>query len=507
LTIANGGRADFAICTGIERLFSGWIHHLFSRGGRNGPNPNSVPVMRGAAITHHIRKAVRRFIGANEGNVAVIFTIAAIPIISFVGAAIDYSRVNSARSSMQAALDSTSLMLSKDLSSGVITTAQINTQAQAYFTALYTNPDAQSVSINASYTQNNGTLGSTVQVNGSGSVATDFMKIAGYPSLTFSSSSTAAWGNVRMRVAMALDNTGSMADNGKIAALRTAASNLVDQLSALAKNPGDVYISVVPFAKDVNVGASNYNQSWIDWTDWNAANGTNTCTATNRKGQCTSYTWTPANHNTWTGCVTDRTQPYDTQNTVPATSNVATLFPAEEYNENGELYCKPGNNPPLQQIAPLTYNWSSLKTMINAMQPTGGTDQPIGLAWAWQTLQQNTPMNAPAEDPNYTYEHAIILLSDGLNTEDRWPAYGNGNTQYGGQIDARQKILCDNIKAQGITIYSIQVNTSSPPDPTSPVLSYCASGSQNFYLLYSASQVISTFNSIGTSLSKLRVAR
>ncbi len=47
----------------------------------------------------------------------MIFTIAAIPLIGFVGAAIDYSRANAARSTMQAALDSTALMLSKDLSS------------------------------------------------------------------------------------------------------------------------------------------------------------------------------------------------------------------------------------------------------------------------------------------------------------------------------------------------------------------------------------------------------
>jgi hypothetical protein len=398
------------------------------------------------------------------------------------------------------------LMLSKDLSSGAITASQITTKAQAYFAALYTNTDAQSISINATYTANS-SMGSTIQVNGSGSVTTDFLKVAGFPNINFNTSSTTAWGNVRLRVAMALDNTGSMAQDGKIAALRTAASNLIDQLSALAKNPGDVYVSVIPFAKDVNVGSSNYTQTWIDWTDWNAANGTNVCNGYNSRGNCTGYTWTPANHNTWTGCVTDRTQPYDTQDTTPATSNVATLFPAEEYNENGELYCKTGNNPPLQQIAPLSYNWTSLKSMISAMQPTGGTDQPIGLAWAWQSLQQTLPMNAPAEDSNYTYTHAIILLSDGLNTEDRWPAYGNGNTQYGGQIDARQKILCDNIKAQGVTIYTIQVNTSTPADPTSPVLSYCASGAQNFFLLYSASQVVTAFNTIGTSLSKLRVAK
>lgn len=213
--------------------------------------------------------------------------------------------------------------------------------------------------------------------------------------------------------------------------------------------------------------------------------------------------------------MTDRTQPYDAQNTTPATAIVATLFPAEEYYENGQHYCKPGNNPQLQQIAPLTYDWTALKSMINAMQPTGGTDQPIGLAWAWQSLLQTSPMNAPAEDSNYNYVHAIILLSDGLNTEDRWPAYGNGNQQFGGQIDARQKALCDNIKGvldpktgkPMYTIYTIQVNTGSPPDPTSPVLSYCASSPDKFYLLYSATQVISAFNSIGTSLSQLRVAR
>jgi Flp pilus assembly protein TadG len=469
-----------------------------------------------ASITRHLRSAARRFAGANEGNLAVIFAFALVPILTFVGAAIDYSRANSARSSMQAALDSTALMLSKDLSQGVITPSQIDAKAQAYFAALYTNTDAKSVSVNATYTANT-SMGSTIQVNGSGLVNTDFMKVAGFPNINFNTMSTAAWGNVRMRVAMALDNTGSMASDGKIAALRTAASNLVDQLSALAKTPGDVYISVIPFAKDVNVGNSNYNQTWIDWTDWDAANGSCSNNNYNSKSTCVAAnkTWTADNHNTWTGCVTDRTQPHDAQNTVPAIANVATLFPADEYNENGETYCKPGNNPPLQQIIPLSYDWSALKASITSMQPTGGTNQPIGMAWAWQSLQQTLPLNAPAEDPNYTYAHAIIILSDGLNTEDRWPAYGNGQTQFGGQIDTRQRALCDNIKAvidpktnkPMYTIYTIQVNTGHPADATSPVLSYCASSPENFYLLYSSSQVVTAFNSIGTSLSKLRVAR
>ena len=96
----------------------------------------------------------------------MIFAIALLPILGFIGAAVDYTRANSARSSMQAALDSTALMLSKDLSEGAITTSQINSKAQTYFTALYTNPDAKSVSVNATYTANS-SMGSTIQVNGS----------------------------------------------------------------------------------------------------------------------------------------------------------------------------------------------------------------------------------------------------------------------------------------------------------------------------------------------------
>ncbi len=37
-----------------------------------------------------------------------------------------------------------------------------------------------------------------------------------------------------------------------------------------ATTNGDAYVSIIPFSKNVNVGASNYNASWIDWTDWEA---------------------------------------------------------------------------------------------------------------------------------------------------------------------------------------------------------------------------------------------
>ena len=113
-------------------------------------NPISVTIMLSASIARQVRAAFSRFPAANQGNIAILFAVALLPLLSFMGAAIDYTRANRARSSMQAALDSTALMLAKDLSDGKITTDQISAKASAYFTALYTNKDARSVAITAS---------------------------------------------------------------------------------------------------------------------------------------------------------------------------------------------------------------------------------------------------------------------------------------------------------------------------------------------------------------------
>ena len=143
--------------SGFDPFYAEPVYQLFSRQGGNGRrNHIAVKAMLDTTIFSRVRAAACRFAGANQGNVAVIFAIAAVPLISFVGAAIDYTRANAARSSMQAALDSTALMLGKDLTDGTITTSQITAKATAYFTALYNNNDAKSVAVTATYTAASG---------------------------------------------------------------------------------------------------------------------------------------------------------------------------------------------------------------------------------------------------------------------------------------------------------------------------------------------------------------
>ncbi len=144
----------------------------------------------------------------------------------------------------------------------------------------------------------------------------------------------------------------------------------------------------------------------------------------------------------------------------------------------------------------LSYDWTSLTAKINAMQPNGNTNQAIGLQMGWQSLTA-APFTVPAMDPNYKYQQVIILLTDGLNTQDRW--YTSQSS-----IDTRQQKTCDNIKAAGITLYTVQVNTGS--DPTSTLLQNCASDAGKFFLLTSSTEIVTTFNQIGTALSNLRLA-
>lgn len=534
--------------------------------------------MFGKSLLNSAKLAATNLVRADRGNVAMMFAIALVPLIGIIGTAVDYSRAVAARSAMQAALDTVALMVSKDAQANPsMTAAQATAAAQKYFNALYKESGTSGITITATYTPNSG-KGSSVQVNGSASVATDIMRYAGYTNMSVGTSSTTKWGNTRMRVAMVLDNTGSMADNGKMSKMQAAATDMVTQLAGLAKTSGDVYISLIPFAKNVNLG-SNFDKSYIKWSSpagtsnpdtWDENNGTCSVGSSSTKVSClaqsscsipgytsksscqsagvcsnTQYTsknscqsnrgtwtsgtwgagyatWTPSDHSKWNGCVMDRDQDNDIKNTAPSpgdTNAVSTLFPAQEYTQGSTNYCKSSSSTYLQPVIPMTdplagngSGLTKLTTAIGNMDPTGGTNQAIGTAWGWQSLSTtNGPIKAPAKDPNSSYQDYLVILSDGLNTQDRWPSYGNGQTQAtcNGQpcIDARQKKLCDAIKADNVKVFTIQVNINKA-DPTSTILQDCASpGTGNFQEITKSNDIAGAFSNILSQITKLQIAQ
>jgi Flp pilus assembly protein TadG len=422
-----------------------------------------------------MRRLAQKVLGIGRdrrGNVAITFGFAMLPIIGLVGAGIDYSHAISIRVALQAGLDSTALMLSKQAAS--LKQKQLQSTAQQYFNGVFQRPEAQNVSITANYTTSGG---SQVTVDGSAAMTTSFMQILGYNTLTVTGTSTVKWGMSKLRVALVLDNTGSMAQSGKMPALQTASHQLLQQLQNASTNPNDVQVAIVPFTTDVNIGNGNKNNGWLKWS----------YSGTGPFGTTTTVTIDPA---TWSGCVTDRDQNFDVQNSNPAGSTAAEI-PAD----NPLFGCPP-------QIMPLGNDWTGLNNLIDQMKPLGETNLTIGLVWGWQALSTGVPLNAPGLPPNTN--QAVVFMTDGFNTANRWNnvLFGSGTTA---NIDARTALVCTNIKAAGITIYTIQVDTGGD-SPPSTLLQNCASDTSKWFYLQDPNQLVTVFSQIGTALSQLYIA-
>ena len=196
----------------------------------------------------------------------------------------------------------------------------------------------------------------------------------------------------------------------------------------------------------------------------------------------------PTRQTTWTGCVTDRTQPYDAHKHRANDRHCGDAVPGQPVlREQHGLSATPTVRLRSQQIVPLSYNWTALKATIAAMQPTGGTDQAIGLAWAWQSLLQTgadertggrfqlhlQQGDHPAvRRPEYRRplaglwqrQHAIQWL------DRRTPAAAVPTTSKPWWIPRPTDRCTRSIRSRS--------NTSTPADPTSTVLQNCASRPQ-----------------------------
>ena len=148
-----------------------------------------------------------------SGNVAFTFALATLPLVGSVGAAVDYTHANKVKAALQSALDSAALMLSRD--AATLSSSDLNTKASNYVQAMLNQPEAKNINVSAVYTTTGGTK---IVVNGAASVPTVFLGVIGLNNVTVNGSATAAWGTTRLRVALVLDNTGSMADADKMTA-------------------------------------------------------------------------------------------------------------------------------------------------------------------------------------------------------------------------------------------------------------------------------------------------
>jgi uncharacterized protein YegL len=345
-------------------------------------------------------------------------------------------------------------MLSRDADK--LTADELTQKAQEYFKAQFTRPEAVNVQITSQLS--NPEKGSfTLTVAASSAINTTLARVLGHTQLNVASTAEVAWGIKKLELALALDNTGSMGSAGKLAALKTASHNLLNTLQNAAKEPGDVKVAIIPFDRMVNIGTGFKDEFWID------------------------YTVKDIEKDKWNGCVIDRDQSHDVQDTTPVSTNYHTFFPA---NQCGSL----------AKAMPLSTDWAALHAKVDQMTAAGNTNVTIGLAWAWHALTSNAPFTNAA-DPAPDLDKVIVLLTDGENTQNRWTT----NTS---SIDARTSAACANVKAANIKMYTVRVI-----DGNATLLKNCATKPSMFYDVQQADQLNSVFKSIAQNLANLRIAK
>jgi Flp pilus assembly protein TadG len=115
-----------------------------------------------------------RFLTNTRGGVVPLMAVVAVPLMASVGIAVDYSRINAARTAFQVALDATALMMSKNAATE--TDAQRQTEATNTFNSLFSRPEVTDIAISPNFTS---TGRSKRTLNGTAVVHTNFLGIIG----------------------------------------------------------------------------------------------------------------------------------------------------------------------------------------------------------------------------------------------------------------------------------------------------------------------------------------
>jgi Flp pilus assembly protein TadG len=460
---------------------------------------------------------MRQFWSDREGNVALVFALAAIPMVGVMGAAVDYAMASQYRADVQKALDATALALTKIMPADEAT---LNTVGNQYFQANLKQHDLQNLTLKV--TSDVGVL----NVTASGTYKVKMASIFGADTIDVGARSEAKWSMGKVEIALVLDQSLSMQtpDPARIQALRGATVNLINVLENASKKPGDAKVGIVAFDGMVNVGYTGANPpSWVRFDWWNnnygtcnksggyntrsACEGQNVCTkpqytsktsCQNNNGQWVQATWTPETTANWNGCVYDRNQNHDAEDTAATGNN--TYYPAAKcYGDTAAN----GNGPP-QAITALSEDWAALRTKATNLTPTGYTNITIGLAWGWHVL---SPTGIYTEGADYGTENLtkyIILMTDGYNTKNIFmePNACNTNGPICPTVDNRTELACENIKTAGIKIYTVRLINGNEE-----LLRECASKTSMYYNAQNAAALSGIFNSIGSEIASLHLSK
>jgi len=410
------------------------------------------------------------FIKDTRGVSAVLIAMLAIPVFGAIGLSVDLARAYVLKSKLNTALDAAGLAAGRNIFAD---DAEIFADAQKYFDANFPNGfmGTERITMNGETVTWNDTR-EAIALNVAVEMNTTFMNILGQDSLTVGAVTEINRENRGLELVLVLDTTGSMnsytSGSRRIDTLKTASKNLVDILYGNDETKRKLWIGIVPYNTQVNVGPENvhflkpnYQTNLINNTTsiFTRDNNHNTALGFDVNGDLSNDTVYG-----WEGCVEMRDDlmggtvdisedaptndfvPYFYTSTEPYTDNSYSPSPIasnsgyypNEWDSHGVTSSRTPNKYCPPPVLPLTAEKTTIKNHIESMNTDGATAVNVGLVWGWRALSPewrgewynsstvNLPSGYSALPLDYGEEFmdkVVVLMTDGENTLGTYGIY------------------------------------------------------------------------------------
>lgn len=500
---------------------------------------------------------LRRFLENRSGAMILLFGLTLIPLLGFLGGAIDFANAYRTRAQLQNALDAATLTAGRETDLG---SSESSAEAAAVQVLQANLGGTMPPGLAVNFSIEDGVVTATANMN----VENYILGAIGVENFPVGATSTVNVSGGSFEVALVLDNSGSMGGT-KISDLKTASTNLTNILFDVGGAEDRIAMSIVPFSGSVNVGTQYATASWMDQTGQSSIH-------TEHFDDPNVTRWemfNAMNNGNWAGCVEVRPSPDDVLDT-PATGGdtmFVPLFAPDEpdndysyrndylddddgscpwwtsggtYQERQSRTCKyenewastsgtgatnrgPNHMCDSQAITALTNVKSNILSAITNMVAKGYTNIHHGIMWGWRTLSPSLPFDEgkPYDEPYHA--KVMIVMTDGANTfpsswthnESWYSSYGyhaqnrlgassNSSSALQSAMDNKTAQACENAKAAGIIIYTIAFDISDPD--TIDMLQDCATSPAYALAIEDGDSLITAFEAIAHDINKLRIS-
>ncbi len=429
-----------------------------------------------------------RFRRNDGGNAALIFALAAVPIMALAGGTIDYTRKQEAIGRLQVALDSATLAASN---ANTTDEEQLREIVAQYVQSNFRNKGVLEFDLNEDL---------TIEIAQEGTRQVLRTRIhARYKPLFLSLvlpgheqdadvSAEARHGSSGFEIALVLDNTGSM-EGSKMQELKEAATTMIGEIAQAARDTEleRAHVGIVPYNVYVNVGLDNFSADWLDtgnigWRWW-----------------------------TWNGLVGMRSEPRDIMDDAYDEEGIPAVRNWFWYDDGG-YWLRVGTVPRIQPLQDVTDedNEQALVDTVNSMNPFSGTNIPLGLVWGWRLLTPQAPYTEAMDMDQARQKNVrkvIVLMTDGWNSCFSADYYGYVSCRGGlgpvaPEADARMRQLCTNIKQAGIGIVTVGYDVPQGSS-TEQLLQEC----QNMgYYRAEVGELVDIFRQIANDVTRLHLS-